>query len=277
MAGWRAGALIVALLWTAAVRAEPQPLWEVGIGVAPVYSPDYRGSDQSRSYFVPLPYLVYHGDILKLDRRGLYGRLIDTEYVHFDLSFDAGVPVDSRKNRARQGMPDLDPVFEVGPSLEICVWNKCAADRVVQLRLPVRAVYSTDFSSTESRGGTFYPHVNFDIKRFGADRKWNFSVSGGALFGSERYHDYYYQVVPEFATTARPAYDARRGYSGARVMLTFSRRFRQFWLGGFARYDDLSGTVFEDSPLVRVHHSFMAGLGIAWIFAESDRLVDVRE
>jgi len=35
--------------------------------------------------------------------------------------------------------------------------------------------------------------------------------------------------------------------------------------------------VFEDSPLARVHHSFMAGLGLAWILAESSTHVDVRE
>jgi len=274
MAGWRRVALLL-LVWPVSSPAELKPRWELGIGVAPIYSPDYRGSDQSRAYVAPLPYLVYHGDIIKYDRRGLYGRLLDTGRVRLDISFDAGVPVDSSRNDARQGMPDLDPVFEVGPSLEVCVWNRCDAERGVQLRLPVRAVFSTDFSSTESRGGTVYPHVNLDLKHLGPERKWNFSVSGGALFASERYHDFYYQVAPEFVTAARPAYDAQRGYSGARVMLTFSRRFRNIWLGGFARYDNLSGTVFEDSPLVRVHHSFMAGFGLAWVLAESTDLVDV--
>jgi len=269
--------VVVMLVWPAVVSAELRPLWEVGLGFAPIYSPDYRGSDQSRSYVAPYPYLVYHGDFIKMDRRGLYGRLINTERVHLDLSFDAGVPVDSRKNNARQGMPDLDPVFEVGPSIELCIWNHCDADRVVQLRLPVRAVYSTDFSSTESRGGTLYPNINYDIKHFGDDRKWNFSVSGGALFASERYHDYYYQVEPAFRTASRPVYDAGRGYSGVRAMVTFSRRYRKLWIGGFARYDDLHGTVFEDSPLIRVHHSFMAGFAVAWVFAESDTLVDVRD
>jgi len=272
---WRCRGALLLSLWPAFSVADLKPQWELGIGLTPIYSPDYRGSDQSRAYVVPLPYLVYHGDIIRYDRRGLYGRLVDTERVRLDLSFDAGVPVDSSKNDARQGMPDLDPVFEVGPSLEICLWNQCDAERGAQLRLPVRAVYSTDFSSTDSRGGTFYPHVNFDIKRLGPGRNWNFSVSGGALFASERYHDFYYQVDPAFATAARPAYDAKRGYSGARVMLTFSRRFRNFWIGGFARYDDLSGTVFEDSPLVRVHHSFMAGIGLAWVLAESKEFVDV--
>jgi outer membrane scaffolding protein for murein synthesis (MipA/OmpV family) len=258
-------------------HAEQRPLWELGIGVAPLYSPDYRGSDQSRAYFLPLPYVVYNGEIIRIDRRGLYSRLIETDRVNLDLSFDGGVPVDSSKNDARRGMADLDPVFEVGPSLEICVWNHCSSDVVVQFRLPVRAVFSTDFSTFESRGGTAQPNFNLDVKNFGPDRSWRFSASFGPLYATERFHDYYYQVTAVDATPVRPVYDARAGYSGSRIMLTFSKRHRQLWIGGFARYDDLHGAVFEGSPLVRVHHSFMAGVGIAWILAESKEMVEVRD
>jgi len=257
--------------------AELKPQWELGVGVAPIFSPDYRGSDQSRTYIAPYPFLVYHGTILKMDRRGLYGRLFETDRIRLDLSFDAGVPVNSKKNRARAGMPDLDPVFEVGPSVEICVWNRCGADRVLQFRLPLRAVYSTDFSSAKSHGGTVYPHLNLDAKHLGENMNWNLGLSTGPLFSSERYHEYYYQVDPEYSTAGRPVYDARRGYSGWRLSATFSRRYRKMWIGGFARYDDLSGAVIEDSPLMRVHRSFMAGFAIAWVLAESDRRVEVRD
>jgi outer membrane scaffolding protein for murein synthesis (MipA/OmpV family) len=48
-----------------------------------------------------------------------------------------------------------------------------------------------------------------------------------------------------------------------------SRRYPRFWVSAFARYDNLSGAVFADSPLVKKQESFMAGVGIAWILAES--------
>ncbi len=89
------------------------------------------------------------------------------------------------------------------------------------------------------------------------------------MYASEDYHDYYYEVQPAYATAARPAYDARAGYSGSRLTLTASRRYPRFWVGAFARYDSLSGAVFADSPLVKKQDSFMAGVGIAWILAES--------
>lgn len=270
--------LTVALLGAAGTGyAEPRPLWEAGFGAGALVSPDYRGSDESRGYLLPLPYLIYRGEILKIDRSGIYSRLIDTERVKLDLSGDAGVPVDSSTNRARLGMPDLDPVFEVGPSLEICLVRNCRGDRLLQLRLPLRLMFSTDFSSIESRGGVFNPHLNADFKNIGPGGGWNFGVSAGPLYASERNHDYYFQVEPQYATAARPAYDARGGYSGARMTLALSKRFRNIWIGAFARYDDLSGTAFDDSPLVRVHHSFMAGIGVAWVFAESEQLVDVQD
>ena len=42
-------------------RLVPRPLWELGLGVAALRLPDYRGSDQSSTYLLPLPYVVYRG------------------------------------------------------------------------------------------------------------------------------------------------------------------------------------------------------------------------
>lgn len=257
--------------------AGEKPLWELGFGFLALTSPDYRGSDESRAYLLPLPYVIYRGDILRIDRSGIYGRLFESERVNFDLSADAGVPVDSAKNSARLGMPSLDMVFEVGPALEICLWRSCTGDRKLQFRLPVRAVFSTDFGSIESRGGSAHPNLNFDINNIGPGGGWNFGVAAGPLYATERLHDYYYEVAPLYATGTRPAYDARAGYSGSRMTVALSKRFPRVWFGAFARYDTLAGATFEDSPLVRSDHAFMAGFSIAWIFAESELLVNVKD
>jgi outer membrane scaffolding protein for murein synthesis (MipA/OmpV family) len=260
-----------------AVRAEEKPLWEAGIGVFPIWSPDYRGSDQGRGYFLPLPYMIYRGEVLKVDREGINGRLFESDRMKLDLSGDAGVPVDSSKNDARQGMSDLDPVVEVGPSLEICLWRSCGGDRKLQFRLPVRAVFATDFTYVDSIGGTVYPNLNIDFKNVGPGGGWDFGMATGPLFATSRYHNYYYQVAPPFATATRPAYEASSGYSGWRFALAFSKRFENIWFGAFVRLDELSGTVFEDSPLVRTKHWFMTGFGVAWVLGESDERVTVRD
>jgi hypothetical protein len=52
------------------VAAEQLPLWEAGFGIAPITFPDYRGSNQQSSYVLPLPYLIYRGDRLRVTETG---------------------------------------------------------------------------------------------------------------------------------------------------------------------------------------------------------------
>jgi outer membrane protein len=255
-------------------RAEDLPLWEAGLGFAGLSLPDYRGSDQQRFYVLPLPYLVYRGDFLRLDSKGLSGLIFHSERVQLNLSVDAWVSAKSTKNTARSGMPDLDPTVQVGPALEICLAKDTNSERVVQLRLPVRAVIATDLSRWNSVGFVVNPQLTLDWGNIGPGGGWNFGLAVGPLFATEPYHDYYYEVAPRFAVPGvRPAYDARAGYSGSLLILSVTKRFGHFWFGAFARYDELSGAVFANSPLMRTEHSWMTGFGFAWVFAESKTLV----
>ena len=252
-------------------RAEDLPLWEVGIGFTGLGLPDYRGSDQQRFYVLPMPYLVYRGDFLRLDSNGLSGRIFHTDRLHLNLSADAAVPVQNTQNRA---LADLDPTVQLGPSLEYCLFQDPKAERVLQLCLPVRAVIATDLSRWRGIGFVAHPELTFDWKNTGPGGGWNFGLAVGPLFATEPYHDYYYEVAPRFAVPDfRPAYDARAGYSGSVLILSVTKRFGHFWFGGFARYDELAGAVFVHSPLMRTEHSWMAGFGFAWVFWESKTLV----
>jgi len=146
--------------------------------------PDYRGSDETREYLLPLPYVVYRGDLLKVDRSGIYSRMFESDRVNLDLSADAGVPVDSSKILRVRACPTLI-LFRVGPALEICLWQNCKGDRKLQFRLPVRAVFSTDFTSIDSRGGSAHPNLNLDIKNIGPGGGWNFGAAAGLLYATE--------------------------------------------------------------------------------------------
>lgn len=265
---------LLAVTSTHISRAEELPLWEAGLGFTGLSLPDYRGSDQQRFYVLPLPYLAYRGDFLRLDSNGLSGLLFHSERVHLNISADASMPVQSTKDTARSGMPDLDPTVQLGPSLEICLFKDTNSERVVQFCLPVRAVIATDLSRWNSIGFVVHPELTFDWRNIGPGGGWNFGLSVGPLFATEPYHDYYYEVAPRFAVPGfRPAYDARAGYSGSLLILSVTKRFGHFWFGAFARYDELSGAVFADSPLMRTDHSLMAGFGFVWVFAESKTLV----
>ena len=245
-----------------------RPLWELGAGVAALRFPDYRGSDESGAYLLPLPYVVYRGKFLRADREGARAVLVDVERFEVELSVSASVPTRSRSNAARSGMPDLPPSFEVGPKFNFALLRSADQRMKLELRLPVRAVYTVE-SSPRSVGTTFSPNLNLDLVRQG----WNIGLQAGPLYGDRRRHEHIYGVEPAFATAQRPAYRAGGGYAGWQALASTSRRFANTWLGAFVRYDNLRNAVFADSPLVRRNHAFTMGVGIAWVFASSSVLV----
>src|SRR6266568_3550534 len=91
--------------------AVERPLWELGLGAGVLELPHYRGSDQSHTWLLPVPYVVYRGKFLKADREGARAVLFESDRVDFDLSLAASAPVRSRDDDARQGMADLKPTF----------------------------------------------------------------------------------------------------------------------------------------------------------------------
>jgi len=251
--------------------AQEMPLWEIGMGMFPSTYPAYRGSNDQQYYLLPFPYLVYRGEYLKIDRDGMRARLFNTDRLELNISVNGAIPVNSDESGARSGMPDLDPTFEIGPSLNM-VLARPSPKHTLKLKLPVRSVIATDLSSTEQAGWIFNPHLNLDIRDvFGG---WNAGLSLGPLFGNRKYHAYYYEVPAKYATASRPAYSASGGYSGTLAIASLSRRFNRIWVGGFFRYDNLSGAAFDDSPLVETDHSVMAGVAVAWIFKKSSKTVE---
>lgn len=266
-----AAAALAALLLPPAARAEERPLWEAGIGPVFLYLPDYRGADEGRGYVYPFPYIVYRGDRFKVDREGIRGIFFQSDRVELDVSLYGTPPIDSSENSARQGMPDLDATVEVGPVLDIVL----ARDRKIdynyrlRLRLPARAVIATDFSHWQNQGWVFYPHLNLDLRPEFLGGRWNVGFNAGPLYGTRKYHEYFYGVPTQFATPERPAYEARGGYSGLTLLGAISRRFDKFWVGAYVRYDNLSSAVFDSSPLVKQNYALAGGIAIAWVFAES--------
>jgi len=241
-------------------------LWELGLGLGGASLPEYRGSDEQRSYLLPIPYLVYRGERFVMDRRGMRGLLFASESVALDISGDFGVPVNSQQNGARTGMPNLDFMLHLGPSLEFTLHEERDHGDVLKIKLPAQAVISMDLSEPGTHGWFFYPHMNYIIRS-----RWTLGAAFGPTFGTRDYHQYYYGVSAPYATAARPEYSAGAGYSGVRLSMALSRRIGQVWLGVFARYENFANSVYADSPLVRSNYSLVTGFGAAWIFLHSDR------
>ena len=177
--------LVTMLLALPAVAAE-RPLWELGLGAAALRLPHYRGSDQSHSWLLPAPYLVYRGEIFKADRQGTRAVLFNSDRVDLDLSVAVSAPTRSRDNDARRGMADLAPTFELGPNLN---WT-LARDRQWKLdvRLPVRAVATLE-SHPHMLGWTASPNLNLDIA--GLAGGWNLGLQTGPVLNTRRLNAYF--------------------------------------------------------------------------------------
>ena len=256
------------------------PLWEAGLGIGVLSLPDYRGSDQSRLYALPLPYLVYRGAIFKADREGARAELFDNDRIKLELSVNASVPVSSKKNRAREGMPNLNGSFEIGPALNVNLYR--SDDRRFKLDFRIPAVFgiSPGASSQRSLGWQAAPRLNLDVRDFGAARfgpGWNLGMLAGPIFATRQRNAYFYDVAPQYATPTRSAYRSAGGYAGTEFIAALSKRFPDYWVGAFVRYDTLSGATFENSPLVRKKNYLAAGIGVAWVLGQSGRRVPVDE
>jgi outer membrane protein len=254
-------------------QQKEEPLWEAGLGVAALYFPHYRGSEQSRGYALPAPYFVYRGDFFKADRHGVRGIFFKNDRVDLNLSIGASLPVYSDDNRARESMPDLKPSVEIGPSVDVTMWRSGDLRSKLDVRLPLRAAMTVE-SRSRFIGGQFFPHVNLDIQDPAGFAGWNLGVLAGPVFTDARYNRYFYEVAPAYASAARPAYaSAGGGFAGTQFLVALSKRFPKVWVGGFARYDTLRGAKFEASPLVTSKNYFAAGIGVSWILGESARRV----
>lgn len=265
----RRGAVLALLPWALAAHAD-QPLWELGMGAGVLRVPHYRGSDQSHDWLLPVPYLVYRGQILRSDRDGTRAVLLDSERFHIDLSLDGSPPASASDNRARSGMPELAATLEIGPKLNLMLAK--GTGWKLDLRLPLRAAFTVQ-SRPQSIGWTSNPVLNLDLEVSG----WNIGLQGGPLAGSQRFHAYFYDVAPAYATPTRPAYTARSGAAGWGLTTSASRRLGDWWLAGFWRLDSVAGATFDASPLIRQRQNTTFGLAASWVFKTSDaRVADPR-
>lgn len=255
-------------------HAQDRPLWEVGLGVGAVSFPAYRGSDQSSQYVLPTPYFTYHGKFLKADRHGFRGQLFESERVDLTVSAALSPPAPSRKIRAREGMPDLQANFEVGPQLDLTLWTSRDHERVLKLLLPLRVAHTLEHD-LQNIGWVFHPKLNLDMRDLPGLPGWNVGLQAGPLFGDRRQHQYFYGVDPVHATAERPAYTARAGFAGMQYLAAVSRRYDRYWVGAFLRYDNLRGARFADSPLVRTRHYWAGGVAVSWILGQSSTRVVV--
>ena len=119
--------LLAALLLVTPVGRSPaaeteRPLLELGLAGAAGWFPDYPAAGQNHWQGIVLPFIAYRGEILRADETGVRGRFLRGDRVQLDVSLGGALPANSDDNNAREDMPDLDLMGEIGPNLRLILF-----------------------------------------------------------------------------------------------------------------------------------------------------------
>lgn len=242
-------------------------LWELGAGLTGINLPLYPGSSQNKNYLIPFPYFRLRSEYIEVDD-GVRAFLFQSPNVRFNISADLGVPVNSEDSELRSGMPDLNTVIQIGPSLEFIFAGSRSEPYEFRFELPLRTAIATDIKTTQNVGWILEPRVTYETLR-PFKNGWAYQISTGLRYSTKEFHQYYYDVPTAFATTNRPFFESDKGYSGFFMDLVGNWRYDDFIYFTFIRYQNLNGTAFEDSPLVEDTNYFSVGLGLVWMLAGS--------
>ncbi len=263
---------VLLLMAGSVATADPQPvpsplvkpLWEVGFFNFVSSIPDYRGADESTIYAFPLPYLVYRGRYLRATREGVRGIFYQNRYVETSISASGNPPVNS-DNKARAGMPDLDAIGELGPSVKWFFLGRDPVDKLY-LQISARAAASIGFHPGPEMtyqgiaGGL--DAVYYNQSRI-SDLGFRYRFTAGLAFGDAGYHRYFYEVAPAYASPNRPAYSAEAGYGGFSLSASMQYEItRNVAVGLYTRWDNVDGTAFADSPLVKQNNNYVIGAAL---------------
>lgn len=253
----------------AAMAQVKQPLWEAGIIGGVVSTPAYPGSRDRSSRALASPLFIYRGKIFRSDESGIGAQLVRSEAVQFDIGFAASLPAKSDDVTARAGMPNLGTLVEFGPRVKVTL-ARPGKESKIRLDLPLRRVLEVH-SGVRGQGWAFEPKLVYEMRD--PDKRWNFDAHVGLVVGDRKINGYLYDVAPQYATAARPAYEARSGLMLVRAGASASRKINpDLRLFGFVRLDSYSQSANADSPLMLDKKSGVsAGVGMAWTFARSGR------
>lgn len=256
-------ALLAALVPLAALAQDDsgRAKWEIGVAAGGGRVSDYPGSSQSHARGLVVPVVIYRGPRLRVDQRGIRGRLFDSPDFEFDVA--ASAAFDAHDNDARQGMAGLDYLFGIGP--QIVYKGLHGVPGAPTLHLKLRALFSSDFRGFDGRGAALDPEVRWRFSPLASIPDSSLTVALQPTWASRSLHRYFYEVRSDEAIVGRPAYRARAGYFGTEFNVTFSRRLDHdlSWFVG-ARSMSLHGAANHSSPLLRRDWSLSVGGGVVW-------------
>jgi len=253
---------------------EAQPLWEFGAGGVALSVANYPASSERNFIALAAPYIVYRGDVFRVGGgHGARAVVLEKNDIEIDLSFGGAFSAESEDNTVREGMPELDFLFEVGPQLIYKIKDISfdgGGKARLNTQLQTRGVFSTDFRGVDQRGYVIEYILSYQ-QRGVLFEKSGLNISFSMTYASEKLQDYFYQVDSSFATDGRAQYDAKGGYLGSELSVGLSfpivENIRGFF-GGSVKFHQ--GAANIDSPLYEKDITYSLGVGFIWRFYQSE-------
>jgi len=260
------------------VGTTDKPRWELGIGAGFFSGYDYPASNKSNQRAIAVPFFIYRSPALRLGDGGVRAVAIETPRLKLDLSIGGSLNANSEDNRIRQGMPDLDFLFEIGPQLEVRLVDKpldTGGRLQARFTSELRAVFSTDLRSVDERG--YVANIGIGINLRNPSRS---NVTLASLlkvsYASEELQDYFYQVDQPFVTDDRPAFDAQGGYLDTSLFFGVATRpFPSVRVFAGVIQGFFAGAKNSDSPLYEVSEQTRLAFGIVWTIKQSKEMVEI--
>lgn len=245
------------------------PLWEVGAVGGLLSTPAYPGSSDKTSLATALPYVVYRGDVLRVDRGGLGARLVNKDDLEVDVGFAGSLPASSGNIAARAGMEDLSTLVEFGPRAKVTLAD-LGHDSHLRFELAYRTVLALG-GGVYGKGSVIEPKLSFEARDIGDG--WRLSTALGLVYADKALGDYLYGVPAPMATAARPTYEASAGLLATRWSIDTAKSLNpNVRVLGYVRYESYAGAANADSPLMRQSSGVSVGLAFAWVIGRSDAL-----
>lgn len=240
---------------------------QVGLGVGYGIVPHYPASDQSSSKSLALPIIIYRGDVLKSDQEeGTRAELYTSRELDINMSFGARFSNDSKDNRTRTGLPDLNYIIEAGPSLNYKILRE-RKKRLFTLQIPFRFTTETNFKKYNYLGLVFEPEVKLQFFNVGVENlKLTSSLS--LEFFSDRVANYFYEVESKYANADRLAYAARPGFSTITIGQSATYDFKNYKFVGGINYNDYSFSENRNSPLYKTKNNYSVFTALILFFYE---------
>lgn len=249
-----------------------KPRWEVGLGGGYVDDFDYPASSDPNRAGLLLPFVIYRGSNMRFSGRNVTAVAFEDPRFRVDISFGAALSANSDGDGVRAGMPDLDFLVELGPQLimRLADFNSQYGRTLMNWRNRLRAVFSTDFKSLDSRGWLFQTQLQATQRRVWGNPKVDAVATFNLTWATEKLHDYFYEVDPEFATANRTQFNADGGFLGANLFAGMAWRPRpQLRVFGGLRQGYFGGSANEESPLFETTASTGFAVGLVWTILQS--------